>query len=233
MQYNLFSRLSFFRDQNVATWVASIASIFTLIVSLFSLYETRQTRIAVTQDEVAVHLKRLGNSLLKINKRNAAMRYGAIVAQWSVLISNTGSSTVSIVSCEISQATSGDNVVMYGGLDGGLKQNETEEASLPLSLESGKSIQLIVSIGLNPGKRAYETLLEELHGASGSISTFKAEQILAAKSIDIYDNNVVPLMSNNEVYGWSIGDRPKEQVFVFKVQTARNVKSFGYASWYN
>ncbi|MBT9540552.1 MAG: hypothetical protein IV098_11845 [Thiobacillus sp.] len=155
------------------------------------------------------------------------------MAPWSVLISNIGSSTLSITSYEIDQVTSDNSIAGYSGLDSGLRQGDSlEPVSLPLSLESGKSVRFTLGIGLNPGVRAYEAILGSLDGARSTASIGNVEHLLASKSIDIYDNPVLPLTSDGQLSGWSVKDTSKEQIFLFKVRTARGVESGDLAFWY-
>ena len=106
------------RSLTRATWVASIVALVALIVSVFSLHEARQARLATTRDEILVRLQRLrGDHPLIVLRKTSALKLGAVVAPWSVLISNIGNSTVSITSYEINQVKSDNAIARTSGSD--------------------------------------------------------------------------------------------------------------------
>ena len=222
------------RSQNKATWLASGVAVLALIVSVFSLYETRMARVAATRDEISFSLHRpSGDATISITKKPGSNEVGAIVAPWSMLLSNVGSSTVSVTSYEVTQIAGANDWISYADIDSGMTTTEGNEAvSFPLTLEAGRSIRMNLNIGLNPGLRAYGVLSGTVVGQTSSMGIWKAELLLAAKSIDIFDNPVKPFYSDGAVSGYLIESRLKEQVFLVKVTTSRGVVTSELAYWY-
>jgi hypothetical protein len=223
------------RSQTRATWLASGVAVAALVVSLFSLYEARQTRIAATKDELSVRLRREGGDVpISIVKRSTPLRAGTVVVPWDMLISNVGSGTISITGYEVTQVVRSNEAVSYSGLDSGLSVPESgERVALPIALEAGKSIRLNLSIGITPGPRAYEYLTSSMTGSRMTTTLSKAEFSLAAKEIDIYDNPVKPYVDGARVVGWQIENWRNEQVFLVKISTSRGVITGELAFWYD
>lgn len=222
------------RSQTSATWLASGVAVVALLVSIFSLYEARQARVAATRDELSISLHRpTGGTTISITKRPGSIKAGAVVAPWSMLLSNVGSSTVSVTGYEVTQIAGSNDWVSYSDIDSGITSAEKDEpVSLPLALEAGRSVRLNLHIGLNPGPRAYDILSEAMVGKTTSMATGQAELLLAAKSIDIFDNPVKPMHADGTVSGYSIDNWKNEQVFLVKLTTSRGAVTSEPAYWY-
>jgi hypothetical protein len=223
-------------SQPRAAWIAPVASVVAIVISLFSLHESHEARVAAFRDELIVRARRPGGDApVSILKVPGAMALGAVVVPWDILISNTGTSTVSITGYEIQQVADRSNAITsYSGLDNGLVSLESGAAiRLPISLESGKSVRLTLSIGLRPGARAYQALLAVVQDRERHIPLFDAEKLLAKNGIDMYDNPVSPLSSGAELNGWSVDTHGREQVFLLKFRTARGAEFGEVTSWYS
>jgi hypothetical protein len=226
------------KSQTRATWIASVVAAVALLVSLLSLYESHETRMAAMRDELLLRARRpMGDQQINIKKVSVSggMRLGAIAVPWEVLLSNTGNSTASITGYEVTEASPLRGQVMYSGIDGGVFSPEGSQAvALPITLEAGKSIRLIIVIGLNPGPSVYAALSEDMTGTQKTLPLVAVEKFLAKRGIDIYDNPITPMiLSNGEVSGWSVEKQGKEQVFLIKVRTARGIEVSEVTSWYD
>jgi len=222
------------KSQTLATWIASIVAGIALVVSLFSLHETHEARMAAVRDELLIRARRpMGDQQVNIKKETGTVHFGPIAVPWEVLLSNIGNSTVSITGYEVLEVTP-DGQLMYSGIDRGIFSPLNNQAvALPLTLEAGKSIRLSLLLGLNPGPSAYATLTESMTGNQKTLPLIAIEKLLAKKGIDIYDNTVVPMLSNGEINGWRVEKQGKEQIFLIKIHTARGVELAEMTSWYD
>jgi hypothetical protein len=220
-------------SQTRATWVASIIAAFALIISLFSLYESHEARVATLRDELLLLSHRPnGDQSVTIQKVKGSLYMGSITIPWEVLISNIGSSTASITGYEVLQTTTSKGEIYYSGIEKGLFSPDTKEpVTLPIILEAGKSIRLLVAVGIDPGPKAYKVLIDAVGEKTIPLRT--AEKLLAKNGIDLYDNLVVPFPSKQDVKGWSIEQQGKEQIFLFNFHTARGTKISEMTSWYD
>jgi hypothetical protein len=224
-------------SQTWATWIASVTAVFAFVISLFSLYESHEARVAALRDELIVRARRpMGDTLISIHKVNGSLKLGVIRAPWDVLISNTGSSTVSITGYEVLELRSNLGKVegqlgevSYSSLDRGLLSPESGQVvGLPLTLEAGKSVHLLLLLGLIPGDKAYKVLLTAIGDREASLPLLTAEKLLAKSGIDMYDNPVTLLPS-----GWRVEKQGKEQIFLLKFRTARGTEIREITSWYS
>ena len=222
-------------SQTWATWLASLVAFVALIVSLISLYEAHEARVSSVRDEVLLRANRpMGDQPVSIKKTAGAVRFGSVTVPWDLMVSNTGNSTISITGYEASQIAGSKGQLMYSGLDRGLFSSESNQPlALPIVLEAGKSIRLLAVVGLNPGQKAYNVLAKTVSGTEETRSLKSVEKLLASKMLDIYDNPVTPLNTSGVVSGWRVEKQGKEQVFIFKIRTARGSEVKELASWYD
>lgn len=223
------------KSQTRATWIASVVAAVALVVSLLSLYESHQARLATVRDELILRAKHpMGDQKINVKKMPGSMHFGAVSVPWELLLSNTGNSTVSITGYEVAESSSAAGQIMYSGIDGGILSPETKQAiELPVTLEAGKSIRLLLIIGINPGAMAYAELTEGMSESHRTLPLDTAEKLLAMKEIDIYDNPVTPIVFDGKVNGWRVEKQDKEQVFLIKFHTARGVEVSEVTSWYD
>jgi hypothetical protein len=223
------------QSQTRATWLASVIAVIALVASMFSLYESHEARVSTVRDQVLIRSRRpMGDQLISIQKSVGEFHYGSITAPWELLISNTGNSTISITKYEVFQVTSEGGQIMYTGLNRGLSMPKSnQQIDLPLVLEAGKSIRLLAHIGISPGKSAYRAITEAMPDRIATKPLSQIEKVLAKKGIDIYDNPVIPFIDGGEVSGWQVEHLGKEQVFLFKLQTARGADVNELSSWYD
>ena len=222
-------------SQTRATWLASLVASVALIVSLISLYEAHEARVSTVSDEVLLHAYRpKGDQPVSIKKTAGRVRFGSVAVPWDLLVSNTGNSTISITGYEVLQIAGTKGQLMYSGIDRGLFSSESNRPlALPIALEAGKSIRLVAVVGLNPGRKAYDVLTKTISGSEETRSLSSVEKLLASKMLDIYDNPVTPLIPSREVSGWRVEKQGKEQLFLFKIRTARGSEAKEVASWYD
>ena len=169
-------------SQTRATWFASVAAAVAIVISLFSPYESHEARVAALRDELIVRARRpSGDTQITILKVAGSMRLGAVRAPWDVLISNTGTSTVSIIGYEVGQlADKGES--RYSGLDSGLLSPESGHVvGLPIALDAGKSVRFMLVIGQIPGDRAYKILLAAAGDREANLPLHAAEKVLTKK----------------------------------------------------
>lgn len=223
------------KSQTKAAWIASVAAVFAVLISCISLFESHETRIAALQDELIVRAQRpMGDTPIFIHKENGPLAFGAIKAPWNVLISNTGASTVSITGYEVRQIAGNFGDMFYSGIDGGLHSpDSTKLVSLPISLEAGQSIHLLLVIGMNPGPRAYKLLLTETGDHDAQMLLSDAEKLLAKGGVDMYDNPVSLLNMVDANNGFRVDKQGKEQVFLLRFHTARGAQAEATMSWYS
>jgi hypothetical protein len=176
----------------------------------------------------------IGNQQINILKSvGENSNFGSITVPWELLLSNIGNTTVSITEYEVFQLDT-EGQILYTGLDRGLFSPENNQlVALPIALEAGKSIRLTAVIGLNPGKKAYAAITENMSNIQMQQPLIKIQKILAKKGLDIYDNPVVPSIMDGEVSGWRVEQQENEQIFLFKMHTARGVEANEVSSWYD
>ncbi|KAF0220178.1 MAG: hypothetical protein FD174_1417 [Geobacteraceae bacterium] len=222
-------------SQTRATWVASIAATLALIVSLFSLYESHEARISAIRDNVTMQITRYtGDYPLVTRNGNEHLTLGAVEVLWEVLLSNTGGSTVSLTGYEILQVAKEGGEILYTGMDRGIITAESlAPIHLPIALEAGKSIKLLLKIGISPGNSAFQILSSTIAKEQRTITLREAEKYLALKHLDIYDNTVIPYYINGDVSGWRVESRGKEQVFLVRFRTARGTEISKVTHWYD
>lgn len=220
-------------SQTRAAWVASIIAAFALLISIFSLYESHEARLATVRDNVTFQIGRyLADYPLVVRKANENMTLGAVEVLWEILISNTGGSTVSITGYEIFQVDPQGGQMMYSGMDKGIFSAENRaQVSLPIALEAGKSTRLLLKVAISPGKRAYKILSTTIEKEQKTLTLKSAEKILAMNGTDLYDNVVVPL--DPEATGWKVEKQGNEQTFMVKFYTARGAEISKLTSWYD
>ena len=182
-------------SQTRATWVASIVAALAFVVSIFSLYESHEARVAAVRDNVAVLVGRYtGDYPLGVQNTNEQMTFGAVEAIWEMLVSNTGGSTVSITGYEVFQVAQQGGEIQYSGMDKGIFSIENlAPVNLPIALEAGKSVRLLLKVGISPGKSAYKILRSTIEAEQKVLMLHAAEKLLATNGIDIYDNSVALL----------------------------------------
>ena len=204
-------------------------------MSLFSLYESHEARVSTVRDKLLLRARRpMGDQPISIRKSAGELHFGSVAVPWELLLSNTGNSTVSITRYEVSQIDGNSSQVLYSGLDRGLFSPEgNQPVSLPMVLEAGKSVRLLAVVGLNPGRKAYTTMAETIQGNEATVSLSSIEGALAKRGIDLYDNPVAPYISDGAVIGWRVEQQGKEQVFLFKMNTARGAVVTEVSSWYD
>ena len=222
-------------SQTRATWIATVAAVVAIVISLFSLYESHEARVAAFRDELIIRARRpMGDTQISILNTRGPLAFGAVRVPWEVLISNTGTSTVSITGYNVRQIQGKSGEVDYSGLDKGLVSPDSGEVvGLPISLEAGKSVRLLLVIGLNPGAKAHKVLLAAAGDREARLPLYAAEKLLAKSGIDIYDNPVTVLGSGDEFNGWSVDKQGKEQVFLLTFRTARGGEVSEVTSWYS
>lgn len=160
--------------------------------------------------------------------------FGAIRAPWSVLISNTGADTVSITGYEIRQIAGKLGNMYYSNIDGGLHSPDSmERVTLPISLDAGHSVRLLLVVGMNPGPKAYKLLLAAAGNHDAQMPLKEAEQLLAKGGVDIYDNTVSYLNPAEPTDGFRVDTQGKEQVFLLRFYTARGAQAQTTMSWYS
>ena len=219
------------RSQTRATWIATIAAVAALALSVIALYESREARIASRHDELRIHAYRPALPIT-VQDGKGPLHYAGVVAQWQVMISNTGTSTVSIVNYDVFELKLDGTEFLYSELDQGVSLPESNQAlSLPIHLEAGRSIKLRFSIGLTPGPKAYQTLTAAFEDKPTSVHLREVEETLAKNGIDIYDNPA--LLFHGMVSIWCGERQCNEQVFVFRFVTARGVLASETTSWYD
>lgn len=222
-------------SQTNATWIASIAAVFAVLISCISLYESYETRVAVFHDELIVRAQRpMGDVPIFIHKENGPLVFGAIRAPWNVLVSNTGASTVSITGYEIRQIAGNFGDMFYSNINGGLHSpDSTKLISLPITLEAGQSVRLLLVIGMNPGPKAYKLLLAATGDHDAQMPLSDAEKLLAKGGVDMYDNAVSLLDPAEPNNGFRVDNQGKEQVFLLRFHTARGAQAQATMSWYS
>ncbi|RDS84169.1 hypothetical protein [Dyella psychrodurans] len=222
-------------SQTRAAWIAAIAAVVAILISCFSLYESHETRVAVFHDELVIRARRpMGDTPIFIHKESGPAPFDGIRAPWNILISNTGASTVSITGYDVLQIGGTFGEMFYSGLKGGLHSPESEKSvSLPISLEAGQSIRLLLVVGMNPGVKAYKLLLAEVGDHDAQMPVDTAEKLLAKNGVDMYDNPVSLLGSGDESNGWRVDKQGKEQIFLVKFHTARGAEAKVVMSWYS
>lgn len=223
------------QSQTLATWIASIVAALAFVVSLFSLYESHETRMTTIRDNVTFHVSRYtGDYPLGVKSTRGSMRLGVVEALWEILVSNTGSGTVSLTGYEIYQVAQQGGEILYSGMDKGIfSVDNLAPVNLPITLEAGKSIRLLLKIGISPGENAYKLLCSTVERKQRMMTLEIAEKLLAANGIDIYDNTVVPFWVDGEVSGWSVEKRGNEQNFLLKIRTSRGTEICNITNWYD
>jgi len=219
--------------QTKVAWYSLYIAVFALVASLASLYESHQARVTMVQDELTFNFQQYDDgSALEFEVIKGGRIYPGIIMKsaWDTLISNTGTSTLSIIRYEIFQVKP-NSLVAYSKLDKGLSSKDGKPLSLPIVLDTGKSIRININIGIRPGIRAYKIYTNNMNNQL-DLTTYR--KILFKNNIDIYDNPVGPLILNNEVVegGTEIFNRDKEQVFEIRLYTARGGIFSKTSSWY-
>ncbi len=110
----------------------------------------------------------------------------AVQVPWLITLSNTGKTTLSIISYNISQIV-GDGVRSgFNGLNGMITDKTgKEEIILPLSIAPGGSITLRAHIGFIPPSEIFNDLVG-LNKSEGAFTLSEATEELAKKKFTIY-----------------------------------------------
>lgn len=110
----------------------------------------------------------------------------AVQVPWLITLSNTGKTTLSIISYNISQMVDDGVRSGFNGLNG-LVTDKTgkEEVILPLSIDPGESVTIRVHIGFIPSRKIFNDLVA-LNKREGAFTLSEATEELARKKSTIY-----------------------------------------------
>jgi hypothetical protein len=227
------------RSQTRAIWIASIAAIFSLIISVFSLYESHSVRIENNLEKLTVSIRSTEqNELVSFRISKYKNHHGAFITPWEVTLSNIGNNTVSILNWDVEQITvidtRGNRSTYHCKIDRVLSTSYNQNVKLPLILESGKSIRFRFYIHILPGSKAYGTLAASGVEKKDYIPLYQAQRILIKNSIDLFDNPIIFLRSEDiKATIWSVKPKNNDHIFKFTFETAKGNKITEEKSWYN
>ena len=170
-----------------AAWVAAIAAIISVPVSVASLgYAIWADRIKFREDltlSVTPVLEDYPIQLIEV----PGTQTGTVSTYWNIMVANNSDRDISLVEYDLRENRIKEGDVKYPSLDQGLFTLTFSPLNLPVNMPAGNAMRFYLKVGLLMDSKAFS--VSKKPWQAGSVGSFrKLMEYLISQSFDIYGN---------------------------------------------
>jgi hypothetical protein len=169
-----------------ATWIATIAAVLAIPISLFSVgYTIWSDRIRFREDLILNVTAVTEDYPTQLNEVPGTTPSGTLATYWSIIVANNSDRDVSIVEYDLQEIRGEGDKVRYPSLNQGLFTTYLSPLDLPLNIRAGNAMRFYLKVGLLMDTEAFG-ISKDFWQAGTVASLRRLVEYLTSKDFDIY-----------------------------------------------